>query len=144
MQAYFDSPDELNEELQDMKSDLTARYTNNEIKKETREKLFTLIDELLHTSPDELERIAHNDAYFGLAGTIDSKKRTELLEEKVAMRSVPISLDSTLTSMPQVPNLELKGVVSAEDGYEYLESPSGSGVWFIRNQSSGEWEQWLQ
>jgi len=144
VQAYFDSPDELNEELQDMKSDLTARYTNNEIKKETREKLFTLIDELLHTSPDELERIAHNDAYFGLAGTIDSKKRTELLEEKVAMRSVPISLDSTLTSMPQVPNLELKGVVSAEDGYEYLESPSGSGVWFIRNQSSGEWEQWLQ
>ena len=144
VQAYFDSPDELNEELQDMKSDLTARYTNNEIKKETREKLFTLIDELLYTSPNELERIAHNDAYFGLAGTIDSKKRTELLEEKVAMRSVPISLDSTLTSMPQVPNLELKGVVSAEDGYEYLESPSGSGVWFIRNQSSGEWEQWLQ
>ena len=27
------------------------------------------------------------------------------------------------------------------DGYEYLESPSGSGVWFIRKQSSGEWEQ---
>ena len=29
-----------------------------------------------------------------------------------------------------------------EDGYEYLESPSGSGTWFIRNLDSSDWEKW--
>ena len=144
VQAYFSEPAELNEELQDMKSDLTGRFTNNELKKETREKLFILIDELLHTSPDELKRIAHNDAYFGLAGTIDSKERTELLEQKVAMRDAPTALVTEFTPSPHTPSLELKGAVSAEDGYEYLEHPTGSGVWFIRNQSSGQWDEWKQ
>ena len=144
VQAYFSEPAELNEELQDMKSDLTGRFTNNELKKETREKLFILIDELLHTSPDELKRIAHNDAYFGLAGTIDSKERTELLEQKVAMRDAPTALVTEFTPNPHTPSSELKGAVSAEDGYEYLEHPTGSGVWFIRNQSSGQWDEWKQ
>ena len=144
VQAYFSEPAELNEELQDMKSDLTGRFTNNELKKETREKLFILIDELLHTSPGELKRIAHNDAYFGLAGTIDSKERTELLEQKVAMRDAPTALVTEFTPSPHTPSLELKGAVSAEDGYEYLEHPTGSGVWFIRNQSSGQWDEWKQ
>ena len=143
VQAYFSEPAELNEELQDMKSDLTGRFTNNELKKETREKLFILIDELLHTSPDELKRIAHNDAYFGLAGTIDSKERTELLEQKVAMRDAPTELETEFTPSPHTPSLELKGVVSS-DGYEYLEHPTGSDVWFIRNQSSGQWDEWKQ
>ena len=143
VQAYFSEPAELNEELQDMKSDLTGRFTNNELKKETREKLFILIDELLHTSPDELKRIAHNDAYFGLAGTIDSKERTELLEQKVAMRDAPDTFETEFTMNPQTPNAEIKGVVSS-DGYEYLEHPTGSDVWFIRNQSSGQWDEWKQ
>ena len=124
-------------------SDLTGRFTNNEVKKETREKLFILIDELLHTSPDELERIAHNDAYFGLAGTIDSKERTELLEEKVAMRDAPDTFEAELMLNPQMPNAELKGVVSS-DGYEYLEHPAGSEAWFYRNRSTGQWVAWKQ
>ena len=143
VQAYFSDPAELNEELQDMKSDLTGRFTNNELKKETREKLFILIDELLHTSPDELKRIAHNDAYFGLAGTIDSKERTELLEQKVAMRDASDAFDTEFMMNPQTPSAEIKGVVSS-DGYEYLEHPTGSDVWFIRNQSSGQWDEWKQ
>ena len=85
VQAYHSNPQELAEELNQLKGDLTGRYTNNEIKKDTREKLFTLIDDLLSSSPDELYRIAHNDTYFGLAGSIDSKDRTRLLDEKLAM-----------------------------------------------------------
>ena len=144
VQAYFSTPAELNEELQDMKSDLTARYTNNELKRETREKLFTLIDELQFTSPEELARIAHSDAYFGLAGTMDSHQRTELLEQKVAMRGDSLAMDSTPEPINEAPSSELQGAVNAEDGYEYLEFPLGSGVWFIRNQSSSHWEQWSQ
>ena len=73
VQAYHSNPQELAEELNQLKGDLTGRYTNNEIKKDTREKLFTLIDDLLSSSPDELYRIAHNDTYFGLAGSIRFK-----------------------------------------------------------------------
>ena len=84
-QAYYGNPRELAEELEQLRGDLTARYTNNDIKKQTREKLFTLIDELLASTPDQLHRIAHNDAYFGLAGTLDAEDRTRLLNEKLAM-----------------------------------------------------------
>jgi hypothetical protein len=42
-----------------------------------------------------------------------------------------------------IPNNDVKGTVST-DGYEYLELPTGSGNWFIRNQSSGSWERWSQ
>ncbi len=38
---------------------------------------------------------------------------------------------------------EIKGVVSS-DGYEYLEHPTGSDAWFIRDQSSGQWDEWKQ
>ena len=85
VQAYYSNPQELVDELNQLKGDLTMRYTNNEIKKQTREKLFTLIDDLLASSQRELYQIAHNDAYFGLAGSIDSKDRTKLLQEKLAM-----------------------------------------------------------
>ena len=142
VQAYFHSPAELFEELEGMKSDLTARYTNNEVKKETREKLFTLIDELLYTSPNQLERIAHNDSYFGLAGTTDSKKRTELLEQNVAMRDTPDSFE--VANVLQTPHAQIKGVLNTSDGYEYLEYPAESGMWYVRNRSSGHWEQWSQ
>jgi len=144
VQAYFNTPSELDEELQDMKSDLTARYTNNEVKRETREKLFTLIEELQSTNPEELARIAHSDAYFGLAGTMDSHQRTELLEQKVAMRGDSVAMNFTPEPMNEAPSSELQGAVNAEDGYEYLEFPLGSDVWFIRNQSSSQWEQWSQ
>ena len=86
-----------------LRGDLTGRYTNNEIKKDTREKLFTLIDDLLIAPPQELYRIAHNDAYFGLAGTLDSEDRSKLLEEKIAMSefSEPAAADSTDHYAPQ-------------------------------------------
>ena len=85
VQAYHGDPQELAEEIEQLKGDLTARYTNNEIRKQTREKLFTLIDDLLESSHEQLNRIAHNDSYFGLAGSIDSEERTKLLKEKLAM-----------------------------------------------------------
>ena len=140
VQAYFTDHQSLIEELRDMKADLTARYTNNQIKKETREKLFTIIDDLMVTNPDELEHIAHNDVYFGLAETLDTKQRVELLKEKVLMDQ---SFEERGMVTDIIPNNDVKGTVST-DGYEYLELPTGSGNWFIRNQSSGSWERWSQ
>ena len=144
VQAYYSNPEELTQELLDMKGDLTARYTNNEIKKETREKLFTVIGDLMNTHPAELEHIAHNDAYFGLAETLDVEQRMALLNEKITMDQA--SLDaSEEESVPveTVPSADIQGVMS-DDGYEYLELPENSGNWFIRNKASGSWEPWTQ
>jgi hypothetical protein len=123
-----------------MKADLTARYTNNQIKKDTREKLLTIIDDLLTTNPEELEHIAHNEFYFGLSETLDTKQRAALLKEKVSMDQ-SFEEEGIVTDI--IPNNDVKGTVST-DGYEYLELPTGSGNWFIRNQSSGSWERWSQ
>ena len=114
---------------------------NNEIKKDTREKVLTLVDELQLSSPNQIERIAFNDAYFGLIGTTDSEERTELLEQELAMRAEsPIAVVET--SQTGSPSREVQGKISTEDGYEYLETPSGSGNWFIRNTQTGEWDKW--
>jgi DNA-directed RNA polymerase subunit F len=148
VQAYHSNPQELAEELNQLKGDLTGRYTNNEIKKDTREKLFTLIDDLLSSSPDELYRIAHNDTYFGLAGSIDSQDRTRLLDEKLAM-----SEDSYFQSSDQVhtnaaqggdmgPSIDAVGTVQ-DDGFEWYESPQGSGIWWYRTAHTSElWKKW--
>ena len=148
VQAYHSNPQELAEELNQLKGDLTGRYTNNEIKKDTREKLFTLIDDLLSSSPDELYRIAHNDTYFGLAGSIDSKDRTRLLDEKLAMSEETYSSPANQVShIPAqsgeiAPSITAVGVVQ-DDGFEWYEWPQGSGTWWYRTaHTSEQWQQW--
>ena len=144
VQAYFSNPEELNQELLDLKADLTARYTNNQIKDDTRVKLFRIIDELMKTNPDELEHIAHNDVYFGLSDALGTDERMALLNEKVAMDQTSSDpFEEEGIAVDTVPSDDVKGDVS-EDGYEYLELPSGSGNWFIRNRVSGSWERWTQ
>ena len=127
-QAYHANPQELADELEQLRGDLTARYTNNEIKKQTREKLMTLIDDLLASTPEQLNRIAHNDAYFGLAGAIDTEDRTQLLNEKLAMAAATAPPAPAAPPQPQVatePAITAVGVVK-DDGYEWLEWPKGS------------------
>ncbi len=149
VQAYHSNPEELVEELNQLKSDLTGRYTNNEIKKETREKLFTLIEDLLSSSSGELYRVAHSDAYFGLAGAIDSEDRSKLLEEKIAMsdefdsfssnQSTHYSPQQTTISEPPV---NAVGAVH-DDGYEWYEWPQNSDSWWYRDANSNKlWKQW--
>jgi len=136
VQAYYLDIASLNEELELLKADLTARYMNNEIKKDTREKILTLVDELQTSTPNQIERIAFNDSYFGLIGTTDSEERTELLEQELAMRA------ESPVAVVETPQREVQGKISPEDGYEYLEMPSDSGNWFVRNIETGEWQKW--
>ena len=147
-QAYYANPRELAEELEQLRGDLTARYTNNEIKKQTREKILTLIDELSMSTPEQLFRIAHNDAYFGLAGSIDSEDRTRLLNEKLAMAefgdAVPTPQTNELQASSAItgPAIDETGLVK-DDGYEWLEWPQGSGGWYYRTaHSRAPWEKW--
>jgi len=145
-QAYYANPPELAEELEQLRGDLTARYTNNEIKKQTREKLMTLIDDLLASTPEQLNRIAHNDAYFGLAGAIDTEDRTQLLNEKLAMAAAGAApATSAAPPQPQAttePAITAVGVVK-DDGYEWLEWPEGSSEWYYRRaHSRTSWTKW--
>ena len=148
VQAYYYDYQTISEELQQLKSELTARFTNNEIKQSTREKINILISDLLQMDDIEMKRIAHDDTYFGLAGTIDIKSRNELLEEELAMRSdifdqpEPVVVASSVATTPAIPNRNIVGEINPADNYEYLEYPSGSGVWYLRNNSTGEWEKW--
>ena len=105
---------------------------NNEIKKETREKLFVVIEELIAADASELQFIAQSDGYFGLSNTTSVDERFDILEEEVAMRD---------TSAGK-PSSEMNGEVNPEDNHEYLEYPRGSGTWFIRNSQTNEWDKW--
>jgi hypothetical protein len=147
VQTYYQDSEMLHDELYQLKSELTARYTNSEIKKVTREKLNTLISDLLAMEAEELDRVAHNDAFFGLGGALSTKERGEYLEQDALMRfddnvvGVEQELDSTQT-LSSHPSKEVKGQVNETDGHEYLEHPSGSDSWYYRNHSNGEWVRW--
>ena len=151
VQAYYNNPQELAEELNQLKADLTGRYTNNELKKQTREKLFTLIDDLLASSPSELHRIAHNDAYFGLIGTVDTHDRSKLLDEKLAMAEQTTFASTNPTPANKVaennnigPSINATGQVQ-DDGFEWYEWPQGSGVWWYRTAYTQDlWQKWQQ
>ena len=155
VQAYYTNQRELVEELEQLKGDLTARFMNNEIKKQTREKLFVLIDELLASSPNDLYRIANNEAYFGLSGTIDSDDRSKLLDEKVAMNEFanphagsqnisPSASQQMQNSSAQAPPINMVGV-DRGDGYELIEWPQASGFWWYRTANTHtQWQRWQQ
>ena len=147
VQTYHQDPEVLVEELYQMKSELTARYTNNEIKKGTLEKLNTLISDVIAMEPSDVSRIAHNDAYFGLGGSMDTGVRSEYMAQDVLMREPGIQPMTT----PEVrtgtlpngrPSREIQGHLDASSGMEYLEYPTGSGVWFYRTSTSVEWMDW--
>ena len=105
----------------------------------------TLIVDLLGSTPEQLNRIAHNDAYFGLAGAIDTEDRTQLLNEKLAMTapdSSPAAPASPPQQTPSAPAITEIGMVK-DDGYEWLEWPQGSGEWWYRRaHSRTRWKKW--
>ncbi|MAE38138.1 MAG: hypothetical protein CL969_00710, partial [Euryarchaeota archaeon] len=41
---------------------------------------------------------------------------------------------------PSIPSMELTGVFT-DDGYEWLENPVSSGIWYMRNVETGGWER---
>ena len=46
-------------------------------------------------------------------------------------------------SNDDAPAMNVQGNLNSEDGHEYLEHPAGSGVWFVRNRDSGNWNKWV-
>ena len=149
VQTYHDDPEVLRDELFQVKSELTARYTNSEIKKVTLEKMNTLVADLLAMEPSDVSRIAHNDAYFGLGGAMDTDARTEYMSQDVLMRTLDTDLqpqnavNAVQTDIGR-PSKEMKGNLNESDGHEYLEYPTGSGAWYYRRSSNAEWKQWVQ
>jgi len=136
VQAYYNNPKEFAEELEDLKADLTARFTNNQIKKETREKLLILIEELQSSTSSELYKIAHNDTYFGLSQVVDTDERTSLLEEKLAMSEGAVEVNHSDT-----PPGNLLGDLDDKGTY-WIEWPAGSGTWHYRYAPSETWTVW--
>jgi DNA-directed RNA polymerase subunit F len=133
VQAYHANPEELAEELVDLKGDITARFTNNQIKKETREKLFILIGELQSSTPSELYQIAHNEAYFGLSEVIDTGDRSKLLDEKLAMTTSDGNHEMSIT-----PPIHSQGELDDKGTY-WIEWPGNSGTWYYRYAPEHEW-----
>ena len=149
VQTYYQDPEVLHDELFQVKSELTARYTNSEIKKVTLEKINTLVADLLAMEPSEVSRIANNDAYFGLGGSMDTGARTEYMNQDVLMRSMDTDLDhgaalNAVQSHAGHPSKEMQGGLNESDGHEYLEYPTGSGAWYYRRSSNAEWNEWAQ
>ena len=147
VQTYYQDPEMLQSELSQLKSELTARYTNSEISKITREKLNTLISDLLAMNAGDLSHIANNDTFFGLGGALSTKERVEYLEQDALMRfdDNAIEFEQELESaqtISSVPLKEMKGQINETDGHEYLEHPTGSDSWYYRNHSTGEWVKW--
>ena len=138
VQAYFQEPETLHEELRSLRADLTARFTNNEIKAETRAKISVLINDLLSSSDEDLVHIAHNDAYFGLVATVTAAERTELLQERISMEGN----DEQDVFDEAAPPKEAEGRINDQDGYEWLEYPEGSGVHYHRGRKGDEWTKW--
>jgi hypothetical protein len=149
VQTYYQDPEVLRDELYQMKSELTARYTNSEIKKVTLEKINTLITDLLAMDPSDVSRVAHNDAYFGLGGAMDTELRSEYMSQDALMREMETDLshgeaDEAAPTYAGHPPIEMKGEINESDGHEYLEYPTDSEAWFYRVHSTEEWVSWTQ
>ena len=140
VQAYYHDNEMLLEELESLRADLTGRYMNNEIKKDTRQKIVMLIEDIQSMDSEQIAAIANNEAYFGLVDSINVEERTELLEQNLAMMSDEIQ--SVPAQVPAYPAASIVGKISPEDGHEYLEYPEASGTWYYRDQQTKQWVKW--
>ena len=110
----------------------------------------TLIRDLRQMESQEISEIAFNDSYFGLLGTIDTKQRSQKLQEDLAMRGVDSRFENEIDKEQRlfnnlnkhIPGANMKGVINQKDGHEYIEWPVGSGRWYIRNRDTNEWKEW--
>ena len=142
VQAYSHDPVSLSEEFDRLRADLSGRQMNNEIKKTTKDKLFSLIDDLGAMDSSQLNSIALNDAYFGLVESADVDQRNEILEQDIAMLSSDYSFNQNSHVDQSIPSASISGNISEVDGYEYLEYPVSSGNWFYRTQPGQNWNKW--
>jgi len=148
VQTYYLDLETLHEELYQLKSELSARYTNSEIKKLTKEKLSTLINDLLNMDVSEIHRVAHNDAFFGLGGALSTQQRTDYLAQEALMRidndqaNLPHFEDKNRSNEFTSPSADLRGERNDKDGYEYLEHPAGSENWYFRTRAGKPWDKW--
>ena len=153
--------DALQEEFHMLSLDLTARYTNSEIKKETREKINTLIEDLGKMNEEGLRRIAFDDRFFGFEGTTKMRERNDILSTDAAMfasispnmnqnqdwdvaHNPPIqetNLQATSQATTPEPNLipgpEIQSNAGINEGYEWLQY-EGSLYYRIEN-SHTQW-----
>tara|TARA_Y100001978_G_scaffold18769_1_gene14514 strand:+ start:197 stop:5857 length:5661 start_codon:yes stop_codon:yes gene_type:complete len=145
LRAYHDEEEIFEEELKSYKSEITAKYTNNEIKKATLEKINLLISDLLTMDSSELERIANDESYFGLMGTTKIKQRKSNLSKNIAMKDTKnekiSNLDDNVYNKNNPPD-SISGEINENDGYEYIQWPKNSGRWFIKNKRTKQWEEW--
>ena len=96
----------------------------------------------------DVKQIAHDDTYFGLLGTVDVGKRIDILQNDLAMNSVEyaheenFNLPNESTYTNSAPSDQLLGQVNPTDNYEYLEYPTGSGIWYFRNRETNQWQKY--
>jgi len=142
VKAYNHDKSMLLEEFNLLRTDLSGRYMNNEIKKNTKDKILSLLDDLESMSDQQIASIAINDSFFGLAGSLDADLRSEILEQDIAMMSDQnLSVNQLTTEDPRIPSRELRHT-SESDGYQYLEYPELSGNWFYRTKTGQDWTPW--
>ena len=61
------------------------------------------------------------------------------VERQTAMNAPPSTMPSTLPT-PQNPPSNIQGTM--QQGHEVIEWPAGSGKWWYRDQSTGQWAVW--
>ncbi len=64
---------------------------------------------------------------------------TDELEPEYSAGSDQRAADQ-MFSAPGSPSPSLQGEM--QDGYEVIEHPEGSGAWYYREQSTGQWMEW--
>lgn len=161
VQAYASDVDALQEEFHMLSLDLTARYTNSEIKKETREKINTLIEDLGKMNEEGLRRIAFDDRFFGFEGTTKMRERNDILSTDAAMfasispnmnqnqdwdvahnppfQDTNLQATSQATSLEPnlIPGPEIQSNAGINEGYEWLQY-EGS-LYYRMENSHAQW-----
>ncbi len=159
VQLYLSDHEGMQDVLEDLKHELSGKEIQGSIPKGASERLSNVIERILNLPSSELSNVADSAQFFGLVDSSDAKDRFDeaRLEQSFNRTDSEISARQRAkgdadplnivmedeTGTHPGPSTTMKGEVSTEDGYEWLQWPEESGLYYYRTHGTGgQWLPW--
>jgi len=159
VQLYLNDLEGLRDILKDLKHELSGKEIQGEIPKGASERLADVIERILSLSESELPAVAESARFFGLVDSRNAKERFgearleqsfDRIDRDISSKQENWANKDPLEKVMEDdggrssgPSTTQKGEISTDDGYEWLQWPEESGLYYYRMPGTAErWDPW--
>jgi hypothetical protein len=158
-----DEEDNLREDLTSLRSELSGKEVQGDLPKGAADRLGSLINRILAMPQGTIHAISDDSQFFGLSISMAADERLDEARMERDFNSdgdrsrksrgeAFAGLDNAAEELGEKKNkksrsstsgpLESMTGITRDDGYEYIEWPEDSSLWYYRVPETDEWKPW--